>query len=381
MRTSASAGGIMHVKSRRLAVWLFAALTLSAACAPADDPLREFAPDEVVSESAGQAAGAVSRVGSEITVRGRVTSISFASRMVGEGFSVVPTRYLLLETSEAHQNLTDGWGLGVELPLPRVRERLWRVAQTGDVIRVRGRLTRLPWDVAMVEKPTLTEVSEYAIEKTAQARPQRAVGEACARDLDCADELWCERRGVCGAIPELNWNSDQANINGTCRGDADCPMGQHCDPGYRTPASGDYSPNYFPERDVGRFLCQVDAAATAETLCPQPAGLADLLGGRYPDGKEVCVQAQIAFPLVAPDRDTHVQGEVPWPLRYPETLPALGPFGAAMENVPMYKDPANPRGVIQDPPIGSRVRVLGTVHFDPSHGWWELHPIRWLRRE
>ncbi len=354
---------------------------LSAACAPDEDLLRELNPDEVVSEPSEPAPGRVSRVGSEITVRGQVTTISFASRMVGRDFAVVPTRYLLLQTNETQQNQSDGWGLGVELPLSLLQARGWRLAQTGDAIRVRGRLTRLAWDVAMVEKPTLTEISEYAIEAAATARPQRGLGQPCERDMDCQDELWCERRGVCGAIPALNWDSDQANINGTCLRDEDCPAGQRCDPGYRIPASGDYSPNYFPRRDIGRFLCQVDAAASPDSVCPQPAALADFLGGRYPDGKEICVQAQIAFPLLAPDRDTHVQGEVPWPLRYPETLPALGPFGAAMENVPMYKDPANPRGALADPPMGSRMRVLGTVHFDPSHGWWEIHPIKWLQRQ
>lgn len=371
----------MNAKLRVIVGVGMAGLALLAACAPVEDPRRELAPDEVVSEGAQSAPGAVSRVGSEITVRGRVTTLTYASRMAGRDFAVVPTRYLLLQTSEVHQNQSDGWGLGVELPLSLLRARGWRAAGIGDEIRVRGRLTRLPWDVAMIEKPTLTEISEYSIERVALVRPQRAVGEPCVRDMDCADELWCERRGVCGAIPELNWNSDQANINGTCLRDEDCPVGQRCDPGYRIPSSGDYSPNYFPGRDNGRFLCQVDAAADAQTICPQPAELADFLGGRYPDGKEICVQAKIAFPLLAPDRDTHVQGEVPWPLRYPETLPALGPFGAAMENVPMYKDPANPRGAIADPPIGSRVRLLGTVHFDPSHGWWEIHPIKWLQRE
>lgn len=371
----------MSANHRRVATLSGLGLLSLLACAPAEDLSREYGPDEIVSESEQPAGGTLSRVGSQIMVRGRVTTISFATRMVGRDFQVVPTRYLLLQTAERHQNVSDGWGLGIELPLAQLRERGWRLAQRGDEIRVRGRLTRLAWDVAMVEKPTLTEVSEYRIEAVAQPRPGRALGESCQRDMDCADELWCERRGVCGAIPELNWDSDQANINGTCLRDEDCPTGQRCDPGYRIPASGDYSPNYFPKRDIGRFLCQVDAAASPESLCPQPAALDDLLGGRYADGKELCVQAQIAFPLLAPDRDTHVQGEVPWPLRYPETLPALGPFGAAMENVPMYKDPTNPRGALADPPIGSRVRVLGTVHFDPSHGWWEIHPIKWLKRE
>lgn len=345
---------------------------------PAD---RELTPEEAASDLNGILPMASS--GREVTVRGRVTTITYGQRVRGvDDYEVLPVRYLLLQTSEVQQNQSDGWGLGVELPIALLQENGWVLAQRGDEIRVRGRLQRLAWDVAMVEKPILGAIREYSIVQSAD--PQRvraALGEPCQRDLDCVDALWCERRGVCGLVPAIDWNSDLRNVNGTCLRDDDCPTLQRCDPGYLVPSSGDYSPHYFQSRDSGRFLCQVDRAATAATLCPHPVDITDLLGGRYPPGKEICVRTTIAFPLVAPDRDTHVQAEVPWPLRFPDSLPALGPFGAAMENVPMYKDPANPRGVIEDPPTGSKVLVLGTVHHDFGHGWWEIHPIKWVQRE
>lgn len=59
----------------------------------------------------------------------------------------------------------------------------------------------------------------------------------------------------------------------------------------------------------------------------------------------------------------------------------LGPFGGAMEDVPRHNDPANPRGLIEDSPMGSKVLVLGTVHHDFGHGWREIHPINGVQRE
>lgn len=371
----------MLVNYRRCCLLLCMALLAAVGCTQEPPANRELTPDEVTLDVQGSLP--TDGTGAEITVRGRVTTLTFGQRVQGvDNYEVLPVRYLLLQTSEAQQNQSDGWGLGVELPLALLQEKGWVPAQRGDEIRVRGRLQRMLWDVALVEKPILTAISEYTIVQTAQPqRVLRRAGEPCQRDLDCADALWCERRGVCGPVPAIDWNSDLRNVNGTCLRNEDCPIGQRCDPSYKVPGDGDYSPHYFRSRDIGRFLCQVDGSATAATLCPDPVDIADLLGGRYPPGKEICVRTTIAFPLIAPDRDTHVQAEVPWPLRYPDSLPALGPFGAAMENVPMYKDPANPRGVIVDPPTGSTVLLLGTVHHDFGHGWWEIHPIKWIQRE
>lgn len=371
----------MFAKHGRCCAIFAIALLTGAGCTHEPPADRELTAEEAVLDPNGILPMGGS--GREVTVRGRVTTITFGQLVRGvDNYEVLPVRYLLLQTGEAQQNQSDGWGLGVELPTALLQEKGWVLAQRGDEIRVRGQLQRLAWDVAMVEKPILSAIREYSIVQPAD--PQRvraALGEPCQRDLDCVDALWCERRGVCGPVPSIDWKSDLRNINGTCLRDEDCPALQRCDPGYKVPSSGDYGPHYFKARDSGRFLCQVDRAATAASVCPQPVDISDLLGGRYPPGKEICVRTTIAFPLIAPDRDTHVQAEVPWPLRFPDSLPALGPFGAAMENVPMYKDPANPRGVIEDPPTGSKVLVLGTVHHDFGHGWWEIHPIKWVQRE
>ena len=356
-------------------IWaLSGALWALAGCGEMAMDGRTYSADEVT-------AGPLAE-GQEITVRGTVTTITYAQGVVEGGmdgdYVALPTRYLLLQTDEAHQNRSDGWGLGVELSAAALADRSVRPAQRGDQIRVRGRLTTLTWDVEGLPKATLVDVRDYQIEKPASDRVLRDLGEPCSADLDCADDLWCERGGVCGPVPPLTWFSDLRNINGSCLRDEDCPTGQHCDPNFRIAATGDYSPNYFKTRDAGRFLCQVNRTAPASAICPHPVDLADFLGGRYPQGKEICARAQIAFPLLAPDRDTHVQGEVPWPYRYPNTQPALGPFGAAMENAPMYKDPTNPLGPLVDPIAHSTVDIVGTVHFDNAHGWWELHPIKWV---
>ena len=156
-------------------------------------------------------------------------------------------------------------------------------------------------------------------------------------------------------------------------------MWQRCDPGYRVKADGDYSAHYHRQRDIGRFLCQVDRTAAPEALCPRAVTVDDVLGGRYPEGREVCVRGTVIFNVVPPDRDTHIQGEIPVPGIYPFTEPTLEVFGFAFESVPPYKDPEHPLGAIVDPPPGRIIEAIGTVHYDDGHGWFELHPIKWYR--
>ena len=250
-------------------------------------------------------------------MRGQVTTISFASRMVGRDFAVVPTRYLLLQTNETQQNQSDGWGLGVELPLSLLQARGWRLAQTGDAIRVRGRLTRLAWDVAMVEKPTLTGSASTPSKQLRRRVPSAVWGSPCERDMDCQDELWCERRGVCGAIPALNWDSDQANINGTCLRDG---TARRAALRSRLSHSGErrLQPELFSAPRHRSLLVPGRCGGQPRQCLPAAGGAGRLWAVAIPMAKRSACRRRLPFAAGAGSRH-HVQGEVPWPLRYPET--------------------------------------------------------------
>lgn len=337
---------------------------------PPDDGPRSV--DQIV---AGQVA-----MGQVVTVRGTIAAVTY-----GQDWDEVPTatirpgRYILFAVSQELADRYGPWGLGARLPAERLRSRQWRLPQSGDVVEVRGRLTTVDFRSDQPNNPLLDELTAYSIVESHGPRLAE-LGETCRHDMDCADDLWCERSGVCAVVPELDWNSDLRNITGTCVSDKDCPIGQRCDPGYRVKDSGEYRPPYHVDRNSGRFLCQVDRAAAADSLCPRAVAVDELSGGRFPTGKELCLRARIAFTVFSPgDRDTHVQVQLAQPLRLPEAMPTLSTFQAATENAPPYKDPTNPLGPLVDPERDDQVEMLGTVHFDDGHGWWELHPIKWLR--
>jgi hypothetical protein len=205
-----------------------------------------------------------------------------------------------------------------------------------------------------------------------------AQGEACERDMDCHDRLICGRATArCEPPPvAVEWGSDFRNLHGTCLVDDDCPRGQVCELGYTTVAEGDYSPPYFVERDAGKHLCVPTAGATAASLCPRTGTTADLVGGRYVPGKEVCIRAETWLVVAAEDRDTHLQATVEEPLPYPAADAQYWLFGATTENVPPYKDPSRPQGAIADPAEGDHFIAIGTIRWDDSHGWWEMHPVK-----
>ena len=51
---------------------------------------------------------------------------------------------------------------------------------------------------------------------------------------------------------------------------------------------------------------------------------------------------------------------------------------ATTENVPPYRDPATGRPLV-DPAEGQLIDVVGTVHYDEGHVWWEIHPVKGYR--
>jgi hypothetical protein len=165
-------------------------------------------------------------------------------------------------------------------------------------------------------------------------------------------------------------------VNGACDTDADCPLGQVCDPTYAIAATGNYSAHYFTTPDVGRHLCVLQPGATLASQCPRIYTTRDLAGGRFITGKEVCVRGKLLQPVPADDRDTHDQMYVDEPIPYPTDDIAYHLFGATTENSPMYKDPALPGGPVVDPVQEQEVVAVGTYRYDPDHGWYEVHPVK-----
>jgi len=270
------------------------------------------------------------------------------------------------------------FGVGAVLAGEVLRARTVRLPARGDVVEVTGTLATLRYNDE--DQPILRPVVDLRV--VTPVGPSLAdVGAACALDADCQDDLWCDRASGKCVVPaeQLVWHSAVRNINGTCQTDADCPTRQRCQLDYTIVQSGQYAPHYAASRDVGRHLCRVDETAAPSVHCPRPVAPEDVLSGRYPEGKEVCVRARVEFPVVASDRDTHVQLLIDGAKVFPLSTPLLDIFHFAAEITPLHKDPANPLGPMLDPPSSAMIETLGTVHYDDGHGWWEIHPMKWYR--
>jgi hypothetical protein len=139
---------------------------------------------------------------------------------------------------------------------------------------------------------------------------------------------------------------------------------------------GEFAPPYFIQRDAGKHLCVPAPGAGLAELCPRVLTTADLSGGRFVAGKEVCVRGETWLAVHAEDGDTHLQLVTDEPLPYPTADSPYWLFGSTTENAPPYKDPSRPQGALVDPEIGDVVVAVGTMRFDDSHGWWEMHPAK-----
>ncbi len=318
--------------------------------------------------------------GTTLTLRGTVGAVTFlrtapAPNDPEQLGQLTDDRVVLLQPSAAPSPPV--FGVGAILPGDVLRARAVRLPARGDTVEVIGTLASLRYNDD--DQPVLRPVTDLRV--ITAAGPMLAdVGAPCTLDVDCQDDLWCERGSSKCVVPQRqSWNSAVRNINGTCQTDADCPARQRCQLDYTIAATGQYAPHYAVSRDVGRHLCRVDPAAQPAVHCPQPLRPEDVLSGRYPEGKEVCVRARVEFPVVASDRDTHVQLLIEGAAVFPLASPVLEIFHFASEITPIHKDPANPLGAMLDPPAGSMIEALGTVHYDDGHGWWEIHPIKWYR--
>ncbi|MCA9772934.1 MAG: hypothetical protein KC466_11045 [Myxococcales bacterium] len=337
------------------------------------DPPSYFTPDEVMA--------GVAPVDAPVTVRGevRTATLTLADRGVRDDW-----RYFLLKVSNGDglslsQSL---WGVGARLSAQQIHVERIPIPYPGDVVEVTGTLTKTLFGAE--ERFTIDPVTSVT-PITAAHPPLSDIGGPCARDMDCGDDLFCNRDTLaCELGTPINWSGDPRGLNGACDDDADCPAGEICRADYLI-KSRDVDPVYgaylYPEREVGRKLCQVpNRDAPVEEICPRTVTTDDLHSGRFVDGKEICLEGTVFLCVFNPlDFDTHCQMFIDYPVIYFEGRPPITLVGTSVENAPPYKDPVNPAGALGDLPPGAHLIALGTVRWDDYNEWHELHPYKWWR--
>lgn len=286
--------------------------------------------------------------------------------------SKVPPEVVQTNPQYSHGALLAAWGLGIHLtdidpanPLPEI----------GTKVKVTGTLHHIPWNTREIDVPVLDDASiEVVSAPPALAGP----GEACTLDQGCNARLVCDRATMKCAPPprEIYWADPWHDVNGACDTDADCPLGEVCDPSHAIAATGTYAAHYFPSTDIGRHLCTLAPGSTVASLCPRIYTMRDVVGGRFVTGKEICVRGTLLSPVAAEDGDTHDQMHVDEPIPYPISDIGYDQFGVTTENGPPYKDPTTPGGAVMDPAIDQDVIAVGTYRYDPDHGWYEVHPVK-----
>ncbi len=323
--------------------------------------------------------------GKVVTVEGTVHTLTFNNEVASDGeFVRLPDRYLLIRSVAPDEVRLDSdhfdgdalllaWGLGVRILEDELDDR--PLPQIGAKVRVTGTFDKeADWagkKVPVIEDATI-EILEGAL-------VLGMVGATCDNDLDCHEQLICDRATTkCAAPPPgLVWGSAYRDVNGACDTDADCPLPQICDTRYTMQNDGGtYAPPYFAAEDAGKHLCVLPDDATIESVCPHIYTSADLSGGRLAAGKEVCVRHETWLAVAAEDGDTHLQVTTEEPLPYPFAEAAYWIFGSTTENAPPYKDPARPQPPVVDPELGAVTVSVGTMRYDSDHGWWEVHPVK-----
>ncbi len=289
--------------------------------------------------------------------------------------STKPAGITFQEPGFNSNRITEAWGLAVHAPALALGDEL---PELGATIKVTGTLRRELWNEREVTLPILEDAQITIVSGPA---PMKGAGESCGLDQECNARLICDRSTrTCGAPPrEIFWADPWHDVNGACDVDADCPLGQVCDPGYTirdSTTDPEHGARYLAAEDVGRHLCRLVPGATVASQCPKIYSVRDLVGGRFVTGKEICVRVRSFVNVHAEDGDTHAQMLVDEPIPYPTADAPYNQFGGTTESGPMYKDPALPGGPVLDPPEGQEVIAIGTYRFDPSHGWYEVHPVK-----
>ena len=287
---------------RRLAAALLALASCNRASPP--PPPELTTPEDIAARGAD---------GTRYTVTGSVSTITFDNVKEQSEFRLLDDRYILLRTAVPRGVTLDdldndavlaAWGLGVRVPGEIAAA--YSFPRIGDRVRVEGTLSHRRWADQMVPV-----ISLDSLEVVAGGPPAAKEGERCAHDDDCADYLICARASAtCAKTPQpITWGSAWHDVNGACDTDADCPLGQVCDLGYKMTAGGDYAPRIRKAEDIGRHICAVAPGETQASLCPRPHPTADLVGGRFTQGREVCVAGEIFVTAACPGRPSAWQRE------------------------------------------------------------------------
>jgi hypothetical protein len=124
--------------------------------------------------------------------------------------------------------------------------------EIGSTIKVSGTFHRIMWN----QRPDdlVPILDDATIEIVEGPSVLAAPGASCNLDQECNARLICDRAShTCTPPPrEIYWADPWHDVNGACDTDADCPLGQTCDPSYTIPATGDFGAHYFVAADVGR---------------------------------------------------------------------------------------------------------------------------------
>lgn len=330
-------------------------------------------------------------LGKEMTIEGTVETITFDNEIINgtSRYTIVGNRYALIKDVESKCDLsTIGtwsiWGdkvIGLELP-PSWDEQ---IPPNGTLLRTSGLFTIDDWngnfvplirEVASFETPLLSSDIDQMVFETHQ------LGEACQSDMECDDNLICDRStNLCAKSPEfLMRGSTWHSINGACIRDDDCPLGQVCfQPLTIGEEAGEYSVISFNDQDRGKHICIPQDGESLESLCPRIGTSEDLAGQRYTTGKEVCIKGKVLLvALSAQDREFHVQLKVEYPKVYPDITDDYATWGATTEIAPQYRNPILGDHTVELPKKWEEIIILGTYRFDEKHGWFEVHPVkRW----
>jgi hypothetical protein len=311
-------------------------------------------------------------------------AIAHAFEDVDAKYPRTQDRYILIRTTKpagitfGEPGFTPGkleaaWGLGVHVTLVDGAHPL---PEIGAHVKVTGTFKRITWNarevtVPVIENPTITIVDQPA--------PLAGPGEACTLDQACNAQLVCDRTSLTCVPPprEIYWADPWRDVNGACDTDADCPLGQVCDPSYTIASTGDYATHYFTSIDAGRHICTLAPnARSVAAQCPRIYTTRDLVGARFVTGKEICVRVRSLTNTIADDRDTHAQMQVDEPIPFPTADLPYHLFGGCTEVGPIYKDPSVPGGPVLDPASDVDLIAIGTYKYDPDHGWHEIHPVK-----
>lgn len=395
---------ILALSAMLLAMFLFFACTESEYIPPPMECDVVLNPDDILTGNYEE--------GEEVCVYGTVKFGRYVSTHP-DRYLVNENRFFALELSDANSYISINKELArkhftIVFPPEYYDEQLRPLPRKQDEVIVKG-LVHYNEDETWYE---INPVTDMHFVEEANPRALAGLGESCDNDMQCIDNLICYRDHTCGRVRQV-WGFQgcegtecdkgltegirRNDLYGTCTSDEECPLGQECRTDVTDPLEprdevlNPYGVQHQQSVSINRYLCYPENAETSENLSPEEFcehiyDTEEFLSGRFASGKDICVQSTVLFPIPAADGDTHIQLDTEFKMIYPVADFDIDTVGVAAETVPPYKDPDNPIKIssdghfsIGDPGMEDEVVVMGTVRWDPAHGWWEIHPVKWLK--